>query len=383
MMEAAALGGAVIGASLLIFSWPPASEATRFIQACLLIPLLMWGALRFGMKGATAAVFLTSGVAVWGTALGRGPFVQATLSESLLFLQSYMAITAIAVLVLGAVITDRARVYVAERDARLRAEAAEREAKRLAGIQERLVAVVSHDLRNPLGAIIAGIGIFRKHRRDRLSEWEEAVLERQARSAARMEEIVRNVLDFARARTGGAMPIRSEAVNMGDVCRDVIAEIEQAEPGREVSLCVKGDDSGEWDAARMAQVISNLIGNALQHSPRDTPVDVRIQGSFRSLVVEVHNSGPPIAPEVLSGIFEPFKRGLDTPGSPSGNVGLGLYIVKEIVEAHDGKVDVCSRDGKGTSFVVKLPRASPGASAWVSNAIGPRTLTRSHGRGGQ
>jgi signal transduction histidine kinase len=191
------------------------------------------------------------------------------------------------------------------------------------------------------------------------------VLERQARSAARMEEIIRNLLDFAKARTGGTMLVRSEAVNMGDVCRQVIAEIEQAEPGRAVSLLVEGDDSGEWDAARMAQVISNLVGNALQHSPRGTPVDVRIRGSPRSLVVQVHNSGPAIAPEVLSGIFEPFKQGSHIPENQSANVnmGLGLYIVKEIVEAHDGTVDVCSREDEGTSFVMKLPRSSQKVTA--------------------
>ena len=206
-VEATALAAAVVVAtSLLIFTWFPASEAGRFIQACLLIPFLMWGAMAFGMKGATATVFLVSGIAIWGTALGRGPFVQATLSQSLLFLQSFMAITATGMLVLGLVIADRARVYDAERASRLRAEAAEQEAKRLGAIQERLVAVVSHDLRNPLGAIMAGIALLKKWHVNRWEQWEELLLQRQARSAARMEEIIRNVLDVARARTGERFP---------------------------------------------------------------------------------------------------------------------------------------------------------------------------------
>lgn len=363
VFEATAVGTAVLGTSLLIFAWFPASEAGRFVQACLLIPLLMWGALGFGTKGATMTVFLASAIAVWATALGKGPFVQATLPQSLLFLQSFMAITATAVLVVGAVVADRTSVYEAERESRLRAEAAEQEAKRLAAIQERLVAVVSHDLRNPLGAIMAGIGLLRKRRGRAAESWEEAVLERQAHSAARMEEIIRNVLTFAKARTEGSIPVSAESVHMGDVCRRVIAESEQAEPGRTVSLRVEGNDSGEWDAARMAQVISNLVGNAVQHSPDGTPVDVRVRGSSRSVIVQVHNAGPPIPSDVIARIFEPFEQGPDAGQSARANVGLGLYIVKQIVEAHEGTVDVCSREGKGTSFVVKLPRSPHGADA--------------------
>jgi len=317
----------------------------------------MWGALAFGTKGATMTVFLASAVAVWATALGKGPFVQATLPQGLLFLQSFMAITSTAVLLVGAVVADRARVHEAERESRLRAEAAEREAKRLAAVQERLVAVVSHDLRNPLGAIMAGIDLLKRRRSRAAEPWENAVLDRQTHSAARMEEIIRNVLTLAKARTDGSIPVSTGSVHMGDVCRQVIAESEQAQPGLSVSLRVEGNDSGEWDAARMAQVISNLVGNAVQHSPRGTPVDVRIRGSPRSVVVQVHNAGPPIAPDVLSRIFEPFEQGSNTVQG-GVNVGLGLYIVKQIVEAHDGRVEVCSREGKGTSFVVKLPRSS-------------------------
>ena len=358
-LEAVGLCVAVVVASLLIFLSLPVSEAGRFVEASLLVPILMWGALRFGMMGATTTVFLASGIAVWGATLGRGPFVQATLSQSLLFLQSFMASTATAVLVVAGIIADRRRAYEAERASRLRAEAAEMEAKRLAGVQERLLAVVGHDLRNPLGAIVAGLSLFKKHRRDRFEKWEEALLERQSRSAARMEEIIKNVLYFAVARTSGTIPVKAEPINMGEVCRQVIGEFEQVEPGRKVSLRVEGDDSGEWDASRMAQVLSNLVGNALEHSPKDTPVDVRICGSAQNLVVQVHNAGPAIPSEALAEIFEPFKQGLDGAPGAKANVGLGLYIVKEIVEAHAGKVDVCSREGQGTSFVVKLPRASP------------------------
>jgi K+-sensing histidine kinase KdpD len=259
---------------------------------------------------------------------------------------------------LCALALGRAQVYEAERDSRRRAEAAEKEAKRIGDLQERLVAVVSHDLRNPLASITMGIDTLRKRRH--LEPWEERVLARQARSAQRMEEIIRDLLDFAKARRGGVIPVRPEPMKMEEVCRRVIAELEQANPGREVSLHVEGDDRGEWDAARLAQLISNLVGNALQHSPEGAAVEVRIRGSSRNLVMEVNNSGPAIPPEVLPVLFEPFKRGSERKGK---GVGLGLFIAREIARAHGGVVDVCSRADKGTSFTVKLPRTPRGRTA--------------------
>ncbi len=261
------------------------------------------------------------------------------------------AIAGLCALALG-----RAQAYEAEKKSRLRAEAAELEARRIGDLQEQLVAVVSHDLRNPLGSMTMGIDALGKRRF--MEPWEEKVLARQARSAKRMEDIIRDLLDFAQARRGGGIPVRPEPVKMEEVCRQVIAELEQASGGRRVSLRVEGDDRGEWDAGRMAQLTSNLVGNALEHSPQGAAVEVRIRGSPRNLVLEVHNPGDPIPPEVVPALFEPFRRG--STGSENGkrNLGLGLFIVREIARAHGGVVDVCSRPGKGTSFAVKLPRWS-------------------------
>jgi signal transduction histidine kinase len=262
---------------------------------------------------------------------------------------------------LCAVALGRAQVYESEKGSRRRAEAAEQEAKRIGDLQEQLVAVVSHDLRNPLSSIMMGIDALRK-RHPSMEPWEERMLERQARSAKRMEGIIRDLLDFAKARQGGGIPVRPEPVKMEEVCRRVIAELEQAHPGREVSLCVEGDDGGEWDGARLAQLTSNLVGNALQHSPQSATVEVWIRGTSRNLVMEVHNSGPPIPPEVLPVLFEPFRRGNDPTGNEKRSVGLGLFIVQEVARAHGGVVDVCSRADKGTSFTLRLPRTLRGGS---------------------
>jgi K+-sensing histidine kinase KdpD len=249
---------------------------------------------------------------------------------------------------------DRARVYEAEKDARLRAEVAEREARRIGLLQERLVAMVSHDLQNPLGALTIAVERLRKHCLH-IEPWEQSMVALMARSAERMKGILAGVLDMASARHGGGIAVRPEPMSLADVCRDAIAEFEETKPGRGVLLRVEADDRGEWDPGRMAQVVSNLVANALQHSPEDATVEVRIRGSRQNLVLEVHDSGPPIPPEVLPLIFDPFARG---PGEDRKvNVGLGLYIVREIARAHGGTVDVCSRADKGTSFAVKLPRS--------------------------
>ncbi len=258
---------------------------------------------------------------------------------------------------LCALAVARAQAYEAEKNALSRAEAAEQEARRVGALQEQLVAVVGHDLRNPLSAIIGGAAALKKHRRN-MEPWEASIVALVARSAERMQGIIAEVLDFAHARRGGGIPVKPEPMKLGDVCRHVIAELEQARPGRAVLLRVENDDEGEWDPGRLAQVVSNLTANALQHSPEDATVEVRIRGSQQHLVLEVHNSGPAIPPEVLANVFEPFTKGASPAEGLNENVGLGLYIVREIVRAHEGTVDVCSRAGHGTSFVVKLPRRS-------------------------
>jgi len=256
---------------------------------------------------------------------------------------------------LSALAVARAQVYEAEKKARLRAEAAEMETRRIGALQERLVAVVGHDLRNPLGAIIMGAERLKTRRRN-MEPWERSVVALMMRSAERMQGMIADVLDFSVVRRGGGIPLRTEHVKLSEICRHVISELEQARPGRSVSLRVEKDDEGEWDPGRLARVVSNLVANALQHSPRDAAVEVRIRGSSHHLVLEVHDSGPPIPEAVLAAVFEPFTKGSSPSDDLSGNIGLGLYIVREIARAHQGKVDVCSRADKGTSFIVKLPR---------------------------
>jgi len=242
---------------------------------------------------------------------------------------------------------DRARLYEAERE--LRAEA-----ERIGLLQEQLLAVVGHDLRTPLSSIAMGTNVL--FRRGGLDERQAQTLTRMAASAERMSGIIRDLLDFSRARQGTGIPILRGPVDLHAVAARAILEMQAIHPQHEIALAAEPDATLEGDEARLLQVVSNLVGNAVQHGAQQSPVSVRIETGPEALLLQVRNEGPPIDPGLLPTIFEPFRRGAArAPGG--GSIGLGLFIVREIVRAHGGSVEVCSKAGEGTTFSVRLPRA--------------------------
>jgi signal transduction histidine kinase len=240
----------------------------------------------------------------------------------------------------------RARAYEAERAAR-------REAEGIARLQEQLMAVVGHDLRTPLSAITMSAAVMFK--RGELSPEQATTLARISSSAARMSSIIGDLLDLTRARSGAGIPIHKGRVDVAALCRRVLVEFEAgSEAVPAIGLETDGDLELEGDESRLAQVLSNLVGNALQHGGGSV-VEVRAAGERDSVVIAVRNRGPPIPADVLPHVFEPFRRGASGGGGRNGSVGLGLFIVSEIVKAHGGTVDVRSDPG-GTVFRVTLPR---------------------------
>jgi PAS domain S-box-containing protein len=250
---------------------------------------------------------------------------------------------------------ERAWLYEAERAARERAEAAEDEARRIGGLQERLLAVVGHDLRTPLQAVTLGAKVL--FLRGGLSEQQAATLARVSSSASRMNGIIRDLLDFTRARQGAGIAVARQLMDIEAACRRAVLELQEVHPERVIAVEASGDLAYEGDPERLLQVVSNLVSNAVQYSPPGARVVVALRGDPDAAVVSVHNDGPPIAAELLPTLFEPFRRGHRAAGDErTGNVGLGLFIVHEIVRAHGGRVDVRSTAGEGTSFIVTLPR---------------------------
>jgi signal transduction histidine kinase len=231
-------------------------------------------------------------------------------------------------------------------------EAAARE--RALEVQRRIMAVVSHDLRNPLnGVLAAGWALGREP----LSPKGEALARRVVATGRRMERLIRDLLDWTRLQQGAEVPLQRAAADLADVCRRMADELRDRD-GARIDVEEEGDTSAVFDAARVEQVVSNLVANALRHGVPGGVVRVRAVGTPDEVRAEVENEGPEIAPDARASIFEPFRQG---PGGHGGGLGLGLFIVRAFTEAHGGSVELRSEGGR-TTFVVHLPRGAPRAA---------------------
>jgi signal transduction histidine kinase len=241
---------------------------------------------------------------------------------------------------------ERARLYEAAQEAR-------RAAEHVGRVQEHVMAVVGHDLRTPLGAI--GLAAAAMLRDPALPGSRVQTVQRIASSAARMAAIIRDLLDVSRARQGAAMSVVPEWIDLAEIAQQTLAEFPESQEAERVTFTASGDAHAEADPARYSQVVSNLVANAIRHAS-GTPVTVELLGVEREVVLVVRNRGAPIDPALLPHVFEPFRRGAPAHGEPAGSVGLGLWIVKEIVTAHGGSVEAASDAAAGTAFTVRLPR---------------------------
>jgi signal transduction histidine kinase len=174
----------------------------------------------------------------------------------------------------------------------------------------------------------------------------------------RMERMIHELLDFTRARLAGGIPARPTPLSLDKLLERVVEEFQVSHPTRLIVSKAEGDMRGSWDESRLGQLLDNLVGNAVQHSPEDTPVEVKAVGVPDGITLTVRNEGPPVPLEERATLFEPFKRGKRASGD---GLGLGLYIARQIVVAHGGRISVESGVGLGTRFIVWLPRHAPGS----------------------
>lgn len=215
---------------------------------------------------------------------------------------------------------------------------------------EEMVGIVSHDLRNPLSAIDMSAQLLT---RTPLSDQQRTVVDRVTRSAGRASRLITELLDFTQARVGRGLAVRKAQVDLHALASEAVNELSIAFAERVIRHVQEGPGTVAADGDRIAQVLGNLVGNAVAYGAPDSPVTVRTRGSGDVFQLSVHNDGPPIPPDVVPRLFEPMVRGEAT--SVARGVGLGLYIVREIARAHGGSVDVRSRDGEGTTFTVVVP----------------------------
>jgi signal transduction histidine kinase len=170
-----------------------------------------------------------------------------------------------------------------------------------------------------------------------------------------MSRMIEDMLDMARARLAGGIPIQREPADLGALVDRVVSELQAAYPQRKIEVEQTGTLGGNWDGERLAQVAANLLGNALQHGDASGVVRVTVDGTRPDAVmIKVVNSGT-IPPDLLPQLFDPFRGARRQTGRTEG-LGLGLYIVQQIVLAHGGSVDVKSGNDNHTTFVVRIPR---------------------------
>jgi signal transduction histidine kinase len=217
--------------------------------------------------------------------------------------------------------------------------------------------ILGHDLRNPLAS--ASMVAQLLGNTTRLDSRFTKLASTLSASLTAMGKLINDLLDFSGTRLGAKMTMIPELMDLRALCQEVIDEMQAAHPAHEFRLVpeIEGEMTGEWDGARLRQMISNLLGNAVQHGFASTPVTLRMISDGPSVRLAFHNQGPAIPEEALGVIFDPMKRNQPTEAStPPGSFGLGLFIAHEVASAHGGSVAVVSATDE-TVFTIQLPRS--------------------------
>jgi signal transduction histidine kinase len=234
------------------------------------------------------------------------------------------------------------------------AESTARHAQKMESSKEMFIAMLGHDLRTPLGAIIASAQAMANGNATSATMLKGASI--ILSSGRRMNALVNDLLDFTRSRLGDGIPVVCDDVDLQAVCLQTVEEVVALHPGRDIRFDTSGSVRGKWDAARISQALSNLISNAVQHGAAAGTINVTLRGEADEAVVSVQNSGSVIEPDQLNKIFDPLHQGEDEREAGGHNLGLGLYITERIVASHGGKVAVESTEENGTTFTIRLPK---------------------------
>jgi signal transduction histidine kinase len=300
-------------------------------------PLLIWAALRFGPRGATTAVFLLGVLATACTARGLGPFVRDTPHESLRLLQSYLGITAVTVITLAAAMGERMQAIA---------------------VRDDFLSIASHELKTPLTALKLTLDRAAQQLEagepppttwERMSEW----LGASRRQMGRIERLIEDLLDVTRLRAD-RLSLTFERLSLTELVRETATRFgeELARVGCPLELDVPEGINARCDRTRVEQVLTNLVTNAIKYAPGQ-PVEVSLRADDGYVRVAVRDHGAGIPKREQARIFEPYRRLAST--KHMGGLGLGLYIGRQIAEAHRGALWVESAPGAGTRFVLELP----------------------------
>ena len=218
-----------------------------------------------------------------------------------------------------------------------------------AELREQFIAILGHDLRNPLASIAAAARMLRKEEQtDRATK----ILDLMQGSVIRMSGLIDNVLDFARGQLGGGITLKRQVEDLEPILRQVIDELRSSHPDRAIEVSIEFDGPINCDSGRIGQLVSNLLGNALTHGTPDEPVRFSAATGEQRLELWIANGGAPISSDAMTGLFQPFFKG--EAGTSQRGLGLGLHIASEIARAHGGTIMVSSDDNE-TRFTFVMP----------------------------
>lgn len=234
-------------------------------------------------------------------------------------------------------------------------EAAVRYSEKIEQSRELFLGILAHDLRTPLGAI-SGLAelLMRAKNPDRNVEFASQI----SISAGRMAHMITDLIELTRVQLGSGISVNPTETDMRQICANALAEMRAFHPERAFQLDAEENLIGKWDEQRISQVLSNLLGNAVQHGAHDSTIKVTAKRVKNNIEVSVHNNGQAVPSELLPILFDRFvqgKAGFRSDEGQAASLGLGLYIAKEIVVAHGGTINVHSTDSEGTNFIVCIP----------------------------
>jgi signal transduction histidine kinase len=334
-----AMSALVVTPALLAWTSPPEDEErrTRWEIGALVLTL---GATSLAAVSHPAA---TTQYLVWSTVAGHGAFAVSTLADNLVALHAFMASVVLTGLVLGAAAAERARAIRA---------------------REHFISVASHELRSPLAPIRLQVQrLLRNMQPGKEPMPRERVVEALVvidRQVGHLTRLLEDVLDVTRLRLG-RLQLSPKEMDLGALV-DEIAETQReplSQSGCTLKLERKGVLAGRWDRERLAQVITNLLSNAVKHGGAGV-VELSLEGRAPWVRLTVRDHGPGVPEADRERIFARFERGVPESAAATRGVGLGLYIAREIVTAHGGRISVSSPPGGGAAFEISLPTVVPG-----------------------
>ena len=351
-LETLALAIAVVAASLLIFGGEAGlpTPTGRFAQAYLFFPLLIWAALRFGQRGAITTAFVVSVIAIWGTAMGHGPFVRPALHQSLISLQAFMGVAAATFLVLGASVSERRRAEEAMGVAQARAEEANQ-------AKADFLAVMSHELRTPLNAISGYVDLLTLGVDGALTEKQRASLNRIQANQQHLLALIEDVLSFIRIEAG-RVPLDIRTVPVRVVADALEATVRPDLQRKEIAFSCEACDAAvtvQADPEKLRQILLNFVANAIKFTDANGYIRVGAEREGALVRIWVSDTGIGIPPDQIAQVFEPFFQVESGPTRRYPGIGLGLAIARDLARAMGGEVRLESTVGKGSTVSVLLP----------------------------